>query len=568
MKIHQFLFRFLLFFSLAQLYTSEPKYKNPADFISNALMNWIVKKAEFESMANKNRDLVERNEQLELELAKLRAMLEKYRCDKITVDGDHNETELAPSTRRTSIMDLNDDCLRDVCAHLKVVDLSAVADVCNRFKTVAQNHFQTSADKSVIFSRYGDVLPLQGIPNVLRNFGASIEKMNVEFAHYPALDHFDIFRCCVRYCSERLTDLRLSELDMNGSSLEIIRSILRHLRKLNISSCTNTESFLKALPKLSPGIESLILNDYSSRISHEIGYGGLIQNFSELREIELSGLNIHNGFFEGFVSLNPQLKKVEINSCKNLDDRILQSIALHLPQIEELVFGGVKRTDASNVKYLSHLQELKSFKMWGAFLLTIFWAPMLEIWEIDYAHSPLENLSVEFFHFDENADRFFAAISKLENLKTFALNYCFGLSLSNIEDFCKQHCEITELILSDVLDQVLSVADLLNIVQNAEKLKKFTYIYHARTIEDRDEQEDEGEEGKEDEVGRDENEDGGEGERIIFVGPEEFKMFANVVRNRQHHLLLGICSDLYDIKIPDELKKLHKKCFELKVFED
>lgn len=287
----------------------------------------------------------------------------------------------------------------------------------------------------------------------------------------------------------------------------------------------------------------------------------MIQNYSELKEIELYGLNVSNGVIEGFVSLNPQLKKIVIHSCKKVDDRIFQSIAGHLAQIEELDIGGGKRTNTNNVKNLSRLCKSKSFSMWGSFLLTILAAPMLEIWEINYANLPLENLSVQYCHFHDNADQFFAAISKLKNLRSFSLNYCFGLSLSNIDDICKQHREITELLLSDVLDHVLSVANLVNIIQNADKLRKFTYIYHALEDEDQEEEEAEGE-------GEQEGEEKDEGEARVFVGAKEFKLMVNVVQNRRHHLLLEIRSNLYDIEVPNELTKLYKKSFDLIVFED
>lgn len=73
-------------------------------------------------------------------------------------------------------------------------------------------------------------MPLEEIPNVLRNFGAAIKKLDVEFAHYPAIDRFKIIWLCERFCSEQLTKLGLSSFEMNDSFVERIRSLLRPLR--------------------------------------------------------------------------------------------------------------------------------------------------------------------------------------------------------------------------------------------------------------------------------------------------------------------------------------------------
>lgn len=140
---------------------SEPKYENPADFFSDFLGDLIAKNTQFEFMANEHRVLVERNERFKLELAKLRAVLEKCGCATSTVDDQHHgielaidhDIEMASSNRSTSIMDLNDDCLWEFCADLNLIDLSAVADVCSRFRAAARNYFRKSTEKNVNFSR-------------------------------------------------------------------------------------------------------------------------------------------------------------------------------------------------------------------------------------------------------------------------------------------------------------------------------------------------------------------------------------------------------------------------------
>lgn len=76
-------------------------------------------------------------------------------------------------------MDLNNDCLCEVFEQLKQAKLPAIADVCGRYRTVAQEHFRTSKCKRVTFWKNDDdedddfdffQALLKGIPTMMRNF--------------------------------------------------------------------------------------------------------------------------------------------------------------------------------------------------------------------------------------------------------------------------------------------------------------------------------------------------------------------------------------------------------------
>lgn len=89
--------------------------------------------------------------------------------------------------RATTAIDLNDDCLLEVFQHLNTTDLAAVADVCHRFRQVAQAHFVSKGDKKLdfapIFKYESDgesaMYALLHISRILRNFGDSIESIRV-----------------------------------------------------------------------------------------------------------------------------------------------------------------------------------------------------------------------------------------------------------------------------------------------------------------------------------------------------------------------------------------------------
>lgn len=78
----------------------------------------------------------------------------------------------------TTLYDLNDDCLFEVFDHLRQYDLANVADVCSRFRQIAQAHFARSPFKDSVFfdSCHHD----RNYHKLLRNFGASIKKIKFD----------------------------------------------------------------------------------------------------------------------------------------------------------------------------------------------------------------------------------------------------------------------------------------------------------------------------------------------------------------------------------------------------
>lgn len=80
-----------------QLYALEPKHENPLEYFRDALGDSIEKKNHFEILASKIRVLEEQNILLKTqngELAKLQAILEKFSCEKMADDEEHQESEL------------------------------------------------------------------------------------------------------------------------------------------------------------------------------------------------------------------------------------------------------------------------------------------------------------------------------------------------------------------------------------------------------------------------------------------------------------------------------------------
>lgn len=186
------------------------------------------------------------------------------------------------SAKITNITHLNDDCLREVFRVLDLSDLCTVADVCNRFRRIAQETFKASNNRhlklhAVCRNDEDQEMRLQRITNLLRHFGAFVESMDANGSHRYGLHQINdnrIVEEISRYCSSSLTKLKLDNFvtEPNGSHGRFILRhgrvnanhfvyLITHLKKLKIfclgavwgliaSDITNICKHLKQLTKL------------------------------------------------------------------------------------------------------------------------------------------------------------------------------------------------------------------------------------------------------------------------------------------------------------------------------
>lgn len=366
--------------------------------------------------------------------------------------------------RSTSIMDLNDKCLRKVSSYLKLVDLCAIVDVWGRFGTVAAEFF-----KSVAFydSRHGRI-PWKEVKNIMSKFGPMIEELRLDC---PIKFHAEIIDLVTRYCSPRLIKLDLCEFNVTDTIAHEMRPVLRHLRQLELDSCTFGGEFLKVLAKYTR--DQLDLLSLTGKCS-ETSFEALTQIFPKLKKLVLFGMNLSNSDIEEILKLNPQLEQIHFGESENLDDDIFQFIAEHVPQIDALELAGVKPTGKKNMDYLGRLRNLKSLNICTD---TGRDAPMLDIWNISFVNLPLKSLRFRKFVFGENADRFISALSKSRELEYLELCCMHELTSHHIIDLIKYLSEIRDIVLMHNKDLVLSFNDCLQMFQTANKLKSVFHEY-------------------------------------------------------------------------------------------
>lgn len=126
----------------------------------------------------------------------------------------------------TTILDLNEDCLREVFEVMELSDLAAVADVCSRFRSIAQAHFKALRVKHLVFTelRENDAIieEFERASGLLRNFGAYAESIEVHgnghsFVRNAAVYVERLQQLIIRHCGENITKIQLRHIGFEHS---------------------------------------------------------------------------------------------------------------------------------------------------------------------------------------------------------------------------------------------------------------------------------------------------------------------------------------------------------------
>lgn len=380
---------------------------------------------------------------------------------------------------------------------MNLTDLCVVADVNSRFRQNSQDLFASTKFKHdflrLIFS---DELALISVftrdqcitdandtqtiflknlsPNqkllriskFLRNFGMLVESIHVIEIGNDSEYGNHIFGLISLYCAGTLTDLEISICEITGEIETSLRPLFRHLHMLSFVSCQYNEFFARMLSSWLPELRELKFMGKQSFITNPTYILG--QAFPKLVLISFwRVLNVDSNDLEEFLKLNPQLKKISLIACPNIDGSIFQSIATHVQRIEAMQIDSIAD---GNFTHFGQLNSLSTLKLWnydvqlqridGSYPVAVI--PSI-LYEIHTANIPLQHLRLgdivgHFFETEQLID----AISKLKTLKTLFLMQ-FRLETSHILHICKQLQELPELIL-DANELRMTPDDLIELI--------------------------------------------------------------------------------------------------------
>lgn len=209
--------------------------------------------------------------------------------------------------RRTTILDLNSDCLLKILRYLDVKHLAAASDSCRRFRDEACEAFKFECKNKMIClsSQLDHKIATTAI---LRNFGNQLQKIHINFGE-KWIDYHRLMEMVIEKCnSVQLTEVHFS-LELKGQYINCFKNKFTNLKILGL----NTADWL---------------------------HTGLNEPFSTLEEIELIGSPLENQHALQFIRLHPQLKRLSIRyTCRSRSttaSSLLPSIDQYLPQLEEL----------------------------------------------------------------------------------------------------------------------------------------------------------------------------------------------------------------------------------------
>lgn len=257
--------------------------------------------------------------------------------------------ELKKSTSDTNILDLNDDCLREIIKYFDLCDYYAFGSTCSRLKEVTQTHIASSGKDKILLWNYSDTFSMVNVKHkvntveFLRIFGPIIKSITV--MGKGSISAARSFHLLVQYCTAMLKELELWNYYLTDEMALVLQPLLLNLHRLRIEETKVGDLLMKMLPQWAPELRELEFDSISrSRydIHKKVQFVGLHQKFPKLEIISLNWVNgITNDDIEELLKWNPQLKHIEVR-CFNVSRRIFDIVFKLVPNIEyvRVHYGG------------------------------------------------------------------------------------------------------------------------------------------------------------------------------------------------------------------------------------
>lgn len=366
-------------------------------------------------------------------------------------------TEEIASPIATTIVDLNDDCLREICDYLNLTELCIFADVCSRFKQNAQAKFRSLKTKDVSKEVWID-MPDIAKYRMLRNFGASITSL---IAVALKRNNEYLVLMIIRHCGEALKALTLHSFRINAYLGERLLSLIARLEKFGIIECHCQPSFCERLPFHSSNLRELEFKfEYYSQCSNVFVLGGLPQTFPKLESFSM--VDLENRDLKAFLIKNRQLKTINLESANGNEDNF-SLIAEHLPTLENLGIVVSKRWNIENHGNLRRMSALKSLVMKSHRSTNVDSI----LTKMSAEKVPIENL--ELIKCPGNKG-LLMVIPKFEKIKVLRLMDVEYVKVPDVVKLCNRLEDLTELLFRT--DTSLPIPDILTLIRSGKKLQK------------------------------------------------------------------------------------------------
>lgn len=371
------------------------------------------------------------------------------------IHGQFSNSDLPRMSEGTEMLDLNDDCIQEVFGCLNSLDFCSVAEVCQRFKEIAQKRFAIQHKSFNLFEVA--ILNVDRMKDFIKNFGPFIEKLEVSSVSL-VLDRIDFSDKLVSFFPS-LNALTLHRFDLNDAMVAKLRPLLVRLKKLCLVDCDIEDAFTQVLAhctelkqlKIDETLltEETLLTDYVWRPVR----------LPKLETFALTGMHQALGL-QKFLDCNQHLKKVELD----VQDR--SKTVLNHEMIE--VYTLIDMSGDMEISHLFRMSALKTLTLGLAYRSSSQAALIFH--KMAAAKVPLERLKLTLLP-DGLIDQVVAAICKVKTLKTLCF-YCFGLSTAHLFQFCENIDELIGLHAGAPRICNWDQDALLNILYKAKKVQR------------------------------------------------------------------------------------------------
>lgn len=296
------------------------------------------------------------------------------------------------------IVNINDDCLREIFGYLNVIDAVNIASTCKRLRCFAnENHypkfikFEIKPDVLWEESRTESPITINLWRTMMKHFGSIIEEMDFWGANLPEF-HGDYLHSLLELCPNlhtlRIRNFRffcwrtsMSDFILKGSKIK------SGIKVLEIYECMGMH--------LSDTLWTIIIVNFhelrSLNITSSRMLGPFFTNLNNLESLELQNCGVTESQLEIFCENNgATMRKLKLVRCQALRVSVFPMITSKLPEIEELEIdmNSVTHPDQLNcLEQLNHLKKLiivileKPLKI-GSFLQLLGNRGLLELLEI------------------------------------------------------------------------------------------------------------------------------------------------------------------------------------------
>lgn len=228
-----------------------------------------------------------------------------------------------------SLGDIDEYCLQKVFEYLDIKSLVNVADVCVRFRAIAELVFRDLYSDYVIEDNHIETKTFRQVMSKFGHLVTSIDATDIIDAH------------AIAYHCDWLDKLTLKNVTIN---CEAIRPIFARLKYLDFESCTfigNADEIFK---------NCFLLEELAFVANGPSKF--LVQTFPKLNSLECALISFET--LCGLLALNPQLLNLDIVSA--LDDDHISAICKYTPNLEALT-----SITPPNTKTLRNKQTTKGF---------------------------------------------------------------------------------------------------------------------------------------------------------------------------------------------------------------